>query len=155
MINDLNLKKWSAHGRTGWVWGYMTAQGVKNFCPDDPTDMEKWQDWLTQEQVINTMQWLIDNCWKGEANRYEEFENRMQLWPHWQVFWKYYTFIVTVHLRTKGNFQQDKDFPSCWTWEGFLRSQRMKYVEKAVMAFRSKIASAESLASMRTHLHCR
>ena len=55
-IDELNLKKWSAHGRTGLVWRYMTSKGVKNFCPDDPTDIEKWQDGLTQEQVIDTMQ---------------------------------------------------------------------------------------------------
>ena len=125
----------------------MTSKGVKNFCPDDPTDIEKWQDGLTQEHLIDTMQWLFDNCWKARPNRNEEFESRMQLWTHYEVFWKYYHFIVTVHLRASG-IKQEKDFPSCWTWEGFLRSQRMKYVEKAVMAFRSKIASAESLARM-------
>ena len=146
-MDELNLKRWSAHGRTGWVWQDMTSLGVENFCPDDPADMEKWQDWLTQEQVVNTMQWLFDNCWRARANRWNEFENRMQLWGHWQVFWNYYSLIVTVHLRTTGNLQPG-EFPSCWTWEGFLRTQRMKYVEKVVMAFRSKIASAEPMARM-------
>ena len=52
-----------------------------------------------------------------------------------------------MHVRTTAGLQPD-NFPSCWTWEGFLRTQRMKYVEKAVKAFRSKIGSAESLARM-------
>ena len=59
----------------------MTSKGVKNFCPDDPTDIEKWQDGLTQEQVIDTTQWLFDNCWKARPNRNEEFESECSFGP--------------------------------------------------------------------------
>ena len=147
-IDDLNLKKWSAHGRSGWVWKYMTESlGVGNFTPHDPTDMGQWQDWLTQEQLIKSMEWLFENCWRSWADRWIDFENRMQLWDHVDVLWRYYSVVVTVHVRTTAGLQPH-NFPSCWTWEGFLRTQRMKYVEKAVNAFRSKIGSAESLARM-------
>eukprot|EP00434_Breviolum_minutum_P010337 symbB.v1.2.009121.t1/scaffold572.1/size185581/10 len=146
-MDELNLKKWSAHGRSGWVWEYMESLGVENFTPHDPTDMGQWQDWLTQEQLIRTMEWLFESCWRSWANRWIEKENRMQLWDHVHVLWRYYRVVVTVHVKTTAGLQPD-NFPSCWTWEGFLRSQRMKYVEKAVKAFRSKIGSAESLARM-------
>ena len=146
-IDELTLKKWSAHGRSGWVWEYMESLGVENFTPHDPTDMGQWQDWLTQEQLVSTMEWLFESCWRSWAKRWIEKENRMQLWDHVHVLWRYYSVVVTVHVRTTAGLQPD-NFPSCWTWEGFLRTQRMKYVEKAVKAFRSKIGSAESLARM-------
>ena len=146
-IDELTLKKWSAHGRSGWVWEYMESIGVENFSPDDPTDMGQWQDWLTQEQLISTMEWLFESCWRAWPKRWIEKESRMQLWDHVLVLWRYYRVVVTVHVKTTAGIQPD-NFPSCWTWDGFLRTQRMKYVEKAVKAFRSKIGSAESLARM-------
>ena len=130
-IDELTLKKWSAHGRSGWVWEYMESIGVENFSPDDPTDME----------------WLFESCWRAWPKRWIEKESRMQLWDHVLVLWRYYRVVVTVHVKTTAGIQPD-NFPSCWTWDGFLRTQRMKYVEKAVKAFRSKIGSAESLARM-------
>ena len=86
-IDSLNMQKWSAHGRTAWIWEYMTSNSdVQNFCPDDdPADVDKWQDWLTQEQVIGTMQWLFDNCWRAWPNRMDNFESKMQLWTHYDV----------------------------------------------------------------------
>ena len=146
-IDELTLRKWSAHGRSGWVWEYMESIGVENFSPDDPTDMGQWQDWLTQEQLISTMEWLFESCWRAWPKRWIEKESRMQLWDHVLVLWRYYRVVVTVHVKTTAGIQPD-NFPSCWTWDGFLRTQRMKYVEKAVKAFRSKIGSAESLARM-------
>ena len=41
-------------------------------------------------------------------------------------------------------------YPEEWTWEGWLDLQRVKYVEKAVICFRSRLGSAESLAKMHT-----
>ena len=87
ILSGSPLIRWICrNGRTAWIWEYMTSNlDVQNFCPDDPADMDKWQDWLTQEQVIGTMQWLFDNCWRAWPNRMDNFESKMQLWTHYDV----------------------------------------------------------------------
>ena len=92
-IDELTLKKWSAHGRSGWVWEYMESLGVG--------DMGQWQDWLTQEQLIRTMEWLFESCWRSWVNRWIEKENRMQLWDHVYVLWRYYRVVAVKAFRSK------------------------------------------------------
>ena len=148
IIDLLNLKKWSAHGRTGHLWNYMSESlGVQNFCPDDPTDMDQWQQWLTNEQVFKTMEYLFKWSWNAWPDRRNKFATTMSLWTHYDVLWAYYKHLVVMQLVNEG---VQEPYPEEWTWEGWLDLQRVKYVEKAVICFRSRLGSAESLAKMHT-----
>ena len=78
-MEALTMKKWIAHNRSGWIWKYMSTRlGIRNFAPEDPADIENWKNWLTQDQVIQLMTWLFDECWRDNPDRSNHYETTMQ-----------------------------------------------------------------------------
>ncbi len=145
-IEATTMKTFIAHGRTGHIWKSMTESlFVKNFCPEDPGDIEKWKDWLSEEQVIKTMEWLFEECWKDWTDRRDT--RRLHLMDHTDAFWFWYKHLETVQLVNEGI---GNPWPSCWTWPGFMKRERPKAVEQATNLFHRKIGDASCLAKMHT-----
>ena len=147
-MEALTMKKWIAHNRSGWIWNYMsTSLGVRNFTPEDPADIENWKNWLTQDQVIQLMTWLFDECWRDNPDRWNHYETKMQLWDHHDAHWDMFRHLEKVQWVTES---MTYPFPSCWTWSGFMKREKLKCVEKATNLFWHKIGDAESMAKLHT-----
>ncbi len=146
-IEATTMKTWIAHGRTGHIWKFMTESlFVTNFNPDDPGDIQKWKDWLSKDQVIKTMEWLFKECWKDRNDKTDT--RRLRLMDHTDALWYWYRHLEAVQLVNEGI---GTPWPSCWTWSGFMKRERLKCVEQATNLFHRKIGDAESLAKMHTH----
>ena len=145
-IEAMTMKTWVAHGRTGHIWKFMNETlSVQNFTPEDPGDIEKWKNWLSKEQVRKTMEWLFNECWRDRPDKRDP--KRLQLLDHTDALWEWYKHLETVQLVNEGIYDP---WPSCWTWPGFMKRERLKCVEQATNLFRHKIGDAESLAKMHT-----
>lgn len=144
---ELEMKKFCKHKRQGAVWNFLTSIGVTNFEPNQPGDIDGWQNWLSRKQLIEVMEFCFATFWKDKIEG--KSDRRWVLRTHIEVYWGWFDHLWSVQTELKN---LKTPYPSGWTWGGYMKKVKAGLAENAAETYRRKLGNCESLAKLYTHL---